>query len=120
MARHRLTRPDPRGRTNRRGFVRRVQLPAGSTAKARLAAVAHRENPRKLVNARLAVEADPIRRIELALDYLKSAATKYQLREDALERVERAVMRAGDRHFAGRRLPAAQIANNRTNNRNRV
>lgn len=113
MARHRLTKPDPRGRTNRRGFVRRVQLPAGAAAKAKLAAAAHREKPRQLVNDRLAVEADPIRRLEIALGYVKSAQKKYRDRPDLLERAERALIRVGDQMFTGQRLSATQIANNR-------
>lgn len=113
MARHRLTQPDPRGGTNRRGFVRRVQLPAGAAAKSKLAARSHREKPRQLLNERLAVEADPIRRLELALAYIKSARRKYRERPDLLDRAERTLIRIGDQYFAGQRLPAAQIANNR-------
>lgn len=113
MARHRLTRPDPSGKTNRRGYVRRVQLPAGAASKQRLAAKAHREKPREYLNARLAAEADPIRRLEHALAYVKSAHRKYRSRPDLLDRAERTLIRLGDQMFAGKRLPASQIANNR-------
>lgn len=113
MARHRLTRPDPKGRTNRRGYIRRVQLPAGSKGKTPMAKTAHRQKPRAHLNARLAAEPDPIRRLELALDYVKSAHRKYEPRPDVLGRVERALIRFGDQMFAGRRLPANAIADNR-------
>lgn len=114
MARHRLTRPDPSGRITRRGYLRRVQLPAGAREKQRLAARAHREKPRELLNARLACEADPIKRLEHALAYVKSAYRKYQMSPESLERLERAIVRAGDRGFAGGRRPAVDIANRRT------
>ena len=113
MARHRLTRADPKGRTNRRGYIRRVQLPAGSQGKAPLAKVAHRHKPRQHLNERLARESDPLRRLEFALDYVKSAHRKYETRADVLARAERALIRFGDQMFAGRRRPANEIADNR-------
>lgn len=114
MARHRLTRPDPRGRTNRRGYVRRAQLPAGARGKAPLASSSHRSKPRELVDARLAEETDPVRRLDIALDYVKSAVRKYELRPDLLSRAERMLLRFGDQMFSGRRLPAREIADRRS------
>lgn len=111
MAGHRLSSLDPRRRMTRRGSLRRVQLPAGHRAKRGVAARAHRTKPRQLLNERLATETDPIKRLEIALGYVKSAHRKYVPHARALVRAERALIRAGDEIFSGRRRGSVEIAN---------
>lgn len=92
MAGHRRTVPG-KGIDPTTGRRRRVAKPNGEAA-----VTAHQRrarNTRALAEQRLAAETDPLRRLDIAVGYVRSAAAKTNPNPDELDQAVAALMRHG-------------------------